>query len=161
LFDRQIPPVIEKADEGRPALEPVVDRLGGLGVARQSNAFRPHPGFPLCDERRDVRPAHHQTLGCRVSIDLALDGEDRIKAPDRFQGRRRDHAGRFAVRLAPGIRPEISQDKERPAGMRPAGRLDDRPRLAVGLIQLVVAAISVGLENPGIAGQMPGRMLAG
>jgi hypothetical protein len=67
----------------------------------------------------------------------------------------------LALRFAPGIRREISQDEERPAGMRPAGRLDDRPRLAIGLVQLVVAAISVGLENPGIAGQMPGGMLAG
>jgi hypothetical protein len=129
-------------------------------VARQSNTFSPHPGFQLCDERRDARPAHPQTLRCRVALDLALDGEDRINAPDRFQGQWRDHAGRFALRLAPGICRKIRQDEERPAGMRPTGRLDDRPRLAIGLVQLVVAAIGIGLEDPGIAGQMPGRMIA-
>jgi hypothetical protein len=129
-------------------------------VARQSNAFSPHPGFQLCDERHDARLAHRQTLGCRVTIDLALDGEDRVNAPDRLQRQRRDHAGRFALRLAPGIRREISQDEEGPAGMRPAGRLDNRPRLAIGLVQLVVAAIGIGLEDPGITGQMPGRVLA-
>ena len=129
-------------------------------MARQANPFRPHPGFQLCDERRDARPAHPQTFGCRVTIDLALEGEDRINAPDRLQRQRRDHAGRFALRLAPGIGCEISQDEEGPAGMRPAGRLDNRPRLAIGLVQLVVSAIGVGLEDPGITGQMPGRVLA-
>jgi hypothetical protein len=63
------------------------------------------------------------------------------------------------LRLAPGICREIRQDEERPASVRPTGRLDDRPRLAVGLVQLVVAAIGVGLEDPGIAGQMPGWMI--
>ena len=53
-----------------------------------------------------------------------------------------------------------ASDEERPAGMRPARRLDDRARLAVGFIELGVAAISVGLEDPGIAGQMRLRMLA-
>jgi hypothetical protein len=86
-------------------------------VARQSNAFRPHPGFQFGNERHDARLAHRQTLGCRMTIDLALDGEDRINAPDRFQRQRRDHAGRFALRLAPGIGREISQDEEGSAGM--------------------------------------------
>jgi hypothetical protein len=42
-------------------------------VARQSNAFSPHPGFQFCDERRDARLAHRQTLGCRVAIDRKRD----------------------------------------------------------------------------------------
>src|SRR4051794_13088708 len=58
------------------------------------------------------------------------------------------------------MRREISQDEEGPAGMRPAGRLDDRPRLAIGLVQLVIATIGVGLEDPGITGQMRLRVLA-
>src|SRR4051812_9482202 len=95
-----------------------------------------------------------------MTIDLALDGEDRINAPDRLQRQRRDHAGRFALRLAPGIRRKSRQDEERPAGMCSTGRLDDRPRLTSGLVQLVVAAISVGLEDAGITGQMSGRMVA-
>jgi hypothetical protein len=57
------------------------------------------------------------------------------------------------LRLAPGIGGDIGQDEERPAGMHPARRFDDRPRLAIGLIQLVVAAISVSLEDAGIAGE--------
>ena len=44
--------------------------------------------------------------------------------------------------------------------MHPACRLDQRPRLAVGLVQLGVSGIGVGLEDPGIAGQMRLRVLA-
>ena len=45
--------------------------------------------------------------------------------------------------------------------MDPAGRFQDRPRLAIGFVQLVVAAVSVGLENPGVVGEMRLGMLAG
>src|ERR1700736_4695592 len=45
--------------------------------------------------------------------------------------------------------------------MDPARRLDDLARLAVGLVQPVVSAKGVGLENPGIVGQMRLSMLAG
>ena len=44
--------------------------------------------------------------------------------------------------------------------MHPTRRLDERARLAVGLIELGVPAIGVGLEDPGIAGQMRLRMFA-
>src|SRR6185436_12455995 len=73
---------------------------------------------------------------------------------------RRDHARRFALRLAPGVGGNIGQDKEWPAGMHPTRRLDDRPRLASGLVQLVVATIGIGLEDAGITGQMRLRVLA-
>jgi len=44
--------------------------------------------------------------------------------------------------------------------VHPARRLDERARLAVGLIELGVSAKSVGLEDPGIAGQVRLRMIA-
>src|SRR6516225_7269749 len=56
---------------------------------------------------------------------------------------------------------QISQDKERAAGVRPAGGLQDRPRLAIGLVEPVVAAVSVGLEDTGVPGQMRFRVLTG
>ena len=68
---------------------------------------------------------------------------------------------RFALRLATGILGHIRHDEERAAGMDPAGRFQDRPRLAIGLVELVVSAIGVGLENPGVVGQMRLGMLAG
>src|SRR5208282_3280449 len=73
---------------------------------------------------------------------------------------RRDCCWRFAVRLATGILGHIRHDEEWAPGMDPAGRFQDRPWLAVGLVELVVAAVSVSLENPGVVGQMRLGMLA-
>jgi len=44
--------------------------------------------------------------------------------------------------------------------MGPAGCLQDRPRLAICLVELVVAAVGVGLQHPGVGGQMRLGMLA-
>ena len=44
--------------------------------------------------------------------------------------------------------------------MHPARRLDQRAGLAVGLIELGVAAKGGGLEDPDMVGQMRRRMLA-
>src|SRR5690242_21163905 len=42
--------------------------------------------------------------------------------------------------------------------MYPAARLDDRPRPAVGFVQFVVSAVSIGLKDAGIIGEVPNRM---
>ena len=68
--------------------------------------------------------------------------------------RRGDRCRGFALRLATGILGQIRHDEEWAAGVDPAGRLQDRPRLAIRLVQLVVSAISVGLENPSVVGEM-------
>ena len=44
--------------------------------------------------------------------------------------------------------------------MHPTRRLDERARLAFGLIEFGVATIGVGLEDPGITGQMRLRVIA-
>jgi hypothetical protein len=129
-------------------------------VARQLGPLLAQPGFEVGDERGAQFLPDGPTLLGALTVNGAFDLEQRVDAADRFQGQRRDHARRFAVRLAPGIGLNIGQDEERPASVYPTRRLDDRPRLAVGLVQLVVAAIGIGLEDPGIAGQMPGRVLA-
>jgi hypothetical protein len=43
---------IEKAGEGRPALEHVVHRLCDVAVPRQPGAFGEHPPFELADDRQ-------------------------------------------------------------------------------------------------------------
>jgi hypothetical protein len=89
-----------------------------------------------------------------LAIDRAFDLEQGVDAPDCLQRQRRDHTRRFALRRAPGVRGEIGHLEEGSAGMDPARRLDDRAGLAVGLVQLVVSAEGIGLEDPGIIGQM-------
>src|SRR6266404_1673420 len=54
----------------------------------------------------------------------------------------------------------IRHDEERTAGMHPAGCFQDRPRFAIGLVQLVVSAVCVSLENPGVVGEMRLGMFA-
>jgi hypothetical protein len=77
-----------------------------------------------------------------------------------LQRQRRDHADGLALCLAASGSGDIGYNKKWPAGMHPTRRLDQRPRLAGGVIELGVSAIGVGLEDPGIAGQMRLRMLA-
>jgi hypothetical protein len=43
--------------------------------------------------------------------------------------------------------------------MDPTGRFPDKPRTALGLVELDVSAEGVGLEDPGVVGQMRLRML--
>ena len=52
------------------------------------------------------------------------------------------------------------QHEELPPGVCPACGFEDRAWLASGLVELAVAAIGVGLEQPGIPVQMALRMLA-
>ena len=52
------------------------------------------------------------------------------------------------------------QIEELAPGMGPTGGLDDRPALAVGLVEAVEAGIGVRLHQPGIACQMLLGMLA-
>ena len=68
------------------------------------------------DERPAALVAHAQALVRRQAVDLALDGEQRIDALDRLDRDRRLVEPRQVEELAPR--------------MRPARRLDDRPRLA-------------------------------
>ena len=66
----------------------------------------------------------------------------------------------LALRLAPRARLDVRQDEELAAGVRPARRLGIGPGCAPGVIELAVAAIGVGLQDAGVARQMPLGMLA-
>ena len=129
-----------------PALEAVVDRLAGLAVLGDPGALLAQPGLQRDDERSAALVAHARTLLRRQAVDLALDGEQGIDALDRLDRDRRLVDPRQIEELAPR--------------MRPAGRLDDRPRLAVGLVEPVEPGIGVRLHQSGVAGQMLLGMLA-
>ena len=100
LFVRQIRPSSKEAGEAIPALEHVVDRLGDRCRARQLG--RAARASMLPDRRpaaRSVLP-HAQSLFGAQAVDVALDIEERVDAPDRLQRERRDRAACLA---APGI----------------------------------------------------------
>src|SRR5215216_1160376 len=54
---------------------------------------------------------------------------------------------------------KIRHGEERAPGMDPTGRFPDKPRTSLGLVELDVSAEGVGLEDPGVVGQMRLRML--
>jgi len=115
-------------------------------VARQAGAFPPHPFLQLANERSDALPARRHALGRRAAVDFALDGEDRIDAADRLARQRR---------LA-----QIGQFEEVAPSMAPARGLGNRARFALSVVEIAEPGISVGLEDRGIAGKMPGGVLA-
>jgi hypothetical protein len=65
------------------------------------------------------------------------------------------------LRLATGILGHIRHDEEWAARMDPTRGFQNGAGLAIGLVQLVVPAVGVGLENPRIVGEVGLRMLAG
>jgi hypothetical protein len=109
-------------------------------------------------EQRDPLVAECEPLlGCGA-IDFALHREDRVDAAHRFDGERR---------LA-----QISRLEEFATAVAPARGLGDRARLALCVIEITKpgprvrplagprTGASVGLEDPGIAGEVAVRVLA-
>ena len=146
LFDRQIAAVVEKAGEGGPAFEHVIECLGDVGVTRQPGAFGTHPFFEPADQRPDPFLAGREPPLGRSGVDFAFDREDLVNTAHRFDSQRR-----FA---------EIGQHEEFAPAMAPAGRLGDRAGPAPGIVEIAKTGISIGLEDPGIAGEMPVGVLA-
>ena len=100
--------------------------------------------------------AHPQTLFGTLTVDAAFNIEQGVDALDRFERNRRDRRGLLA---APGIGRDIRQLEELPAGMCPTEGGGDRSPRARGIVELVVAAVGVSLQDTGEAMKMPGGML--
>ena len=81
-----------------------------------------------------------------AAVDFSLVSEDRADPADRFQCQ----GGRRAL---PGPA-EVGEFEEATPGMGPAERFGDRPTHSRRRIELAEAAIGVGLQDPGIAGEM-------
>jgi hypothetical protein len=77
-------------------------------------------------------------------MDAALDREQGVDAPDRLQRDRRDHGRRPA---APGVAGNVGQLEELAPSVRPAKGRCHRPGGAVGIVEAVIAAIGVGLQD--------------
>ena len=91
-----------------------------------------------------------------MPIDAALNVEQRVNALERFKRDRRD---RRCILPAPSIGGDVCQLEELPSRMGPAECGGDWPVRARGVVQLVVAAISIGLQDAGEAVKVERRML--
>jgi len=116
-------------------------------VARQPGAFGAHPGFEIDDDRLGFLLPHRQPVAGRLAIDLALYGEDRVDAPNRFDRQRR---------LA-----QVGLLKEVAPAVAPACRLGNRAEFAFAVVEIAKPGIDIGLQDAGLAGEMPQGMLAG
>jgi hypothetical protein len=79
------PAVLQEPSEARPVIrrQQVVDRLGDLGVFRQQRPLGAQPGLQPLDERCREALARGKAGSGVVTIDLALDVEQRSSATAR------------------------------------------------------------------------------
>ena len=75
LLVRQIRP---SRGEGRPASQHVIEGLGDVDMAGQPGTLDPHPGFEVGDHGQNALLAHGEASLRRLTVDLALDGEDGV-----------------------------------------------------------------------------------
>lgn len=150
--------VVEEACERHPAGETVSDGLADLALTGDSGALLAQLGLQCDHERPAALVAHAQALLRCQTVDLALDGEQRIDARHGLHGDRR--------LVEPG---EVEELAPR---MCPARRLDDRASLASRTGEAVAEAAygivpngelpTVGLQGiHGSLGNSLGRHLAG
>src|SRR5689334_18207204 len=106
--------------------------------------LRAQPLLHLVQQRLALLLPHGEPLSRTPAVDVALDGKQRIDAPDRLQRNRRDRPG---VLAAPRIAGDIDQFKELPARMREAESGRDRRLLLRRVEQRIEAVITIGLKE--------------
>src|SRR5664279_5768465 len=81
--------VVEEAGERCPAVEKVVDRLGGIVLGGEQRSLLVHPDFKLGNERSRLFTAHGKPLLRRFAVNAALDLEQHVDTTYSFAGDRR------------------------------------------------------------------------
>ena len=142
------PAIAQEPGEGIPAPEHVVYRLSQIVAARQLRELGSEPGVQVRHQwRAEVLP-DGDTLFGRLAVDATLDLEQGIKALHGFQRNRIDHAGTLTAALPARGSLDVGQFEELTPCVCKAARLDHGGRLTAGRVELVVAAIGIGLQNP-------------
>jgi hypothetical protein len=141
------PPVVEERGKAVPAPEHVVDRLSDGRRAREREALFAEPGAHVGDERAAALLPDLTALVGAQTVDLALDGKERVDALHRFQcDRRHGHdAG-----SAPCARGNVGELKEAATGVGPSKRRPDRPARTRWIIEPVVPHRLDHLHDRGI-----------
>src|ERR1700710_896087 len=94
------------------------------------------------------------------AIDGSLDVKQRVDPAHGLDRDGRKHNRLFTGGLPSGIFLKIGHSKKWPSGMNPASCLQDQTRTSVGQVEFAIPIKGVGLEEPGIFGQMELRVLA-
>jgi len=111
-------------------------------------------------QRRAVFLAGGKPLGRALAVDAALDVEQGIEALHGFERDRIDHGGALTAALLASRAYDISELEELPPRMGKAARFQHGARVAAFAIEIVVAAIGIGLQDPGPCREMALRVLA-
>ena len=148
--------VVEEASEGQPALEHIVDGLGGIGMAGEPGALGAQPGFEFRHQRRDMLFAVRQAVPADCPLITRSMGEDGVDPLHGFEAIGETITGLLLRALA-----AISARTKnflRPCAQQAAS--DDRRRFAPRLVQPVEAGIGIGLQGSRRNGQVPLGMFA-
>jgi len=117
-------------------------------VAGDPGELRVQPLLQFCHQWRAPLLAGSESL-CRVlAVDIALDREQGVELLHGLQRDRVDDRCLLTAALLACRTLDVGELEELPARVREATCLEDRARLATGNIQLTVAAIGIGLEDP-------------
>ena len=138
------PAIFDESGKPVPTLEHVIDRLGDRGRARQARVLLTQPRFKSGQNGRTLFMAYAEALFGAQAVDVALDIEQRVNALNRLQRNRRD---RRCVLSAPCIGSDIGQLEELSPCVCPAQCGRNRSLRARGIVELVVPAIGVGLQD--------------
>src|SRR5258705_12710883 len=133
-----------------------MDGFGDGGGPREGEPRLPERGFQGRHKGRTLLSAYSQTLFGALAVDAAFDIEQGVDALDRFESDWRD---RRRLLAAPGIGRDIRQLEELPPGMCPAQCGRNRSLRARRIVELVVPAIGVGLQDAGESLKMLHGML--
>src|SRR3954447_7062457 len=112
--------VVEESGERCPAVEKVVDRLGGIVLGGEQRSLMAHPDFKLGNERPRLFTARGKPLLRHFAVNAALDLEEHVDTAYSFAGDRR-------LSL-------FHQVDKFPPAMAPAGRFKDRSRFPLSLV---------------------------
>jgi hypothetical protein len=117
-----------------------------------------HPAMQVGDQRSAECLPGGAALIDGVPVDVSLDLEHPVDPLNRLQTQRRYHDIGLALRFASSRGGNVGEHEELAPCVSPASGLHDRARFAIRLIQLAIAAKSVGLQDAAVRRQVRLRM---
>ena len=129
-------------------------------AAGEFGALLAHVNLKLFDKRLAPLLADRPALFGALAVDRPLDLEQGVDAAHDLDRDRRECDRAPACGPPPGVLRNVGHGEERTPGVRPAPDLQDRTGMSLGQVERAIAVKGIGLEQPGVSGQMALRVLA-
>ena len=153
--------VVEEPGERIPALQHIEAGLDAIVTARQFGDLLGEPGVELVHQRRAEFLPNRESLGGALAVDAVLDVEQGVETLHGFERDRMDRVAALAPALLAGAAYDICQLAKLPPRMGKAAGFKHGPGVTVFALELIVAAIGIGLQDPGPCCKVGLRVLAG